>query len=114
MKIDTPRVTFKDRFYLKLLTIEQVEAYLTKKGWTPTGDSKDGKYSLWEHFNENRFLVRVPKDRDNEEHYATKMSEIIFGCESQENRSQLEIWAQMAKVRIKFTQAIPRKSKNAA
>lgn len=109
------KVTIKDRDALAEITAEGAVKWLIKHKWTMHTNEKVENNIILGHFfyktiGDNVTTVMVPLNSERKD-YPGQMAELLFKVETTENKSQLEIWAEMASYKLVLKKRPPRKDK---
>ena len=103
------RVTIKDREAIMALTVDQIKKYLSSKGWYKKEDyvksfangDRKAIAELWSQDSgpANTSALLIPNSSEVID-YAARVSELLILLEQKENRSQLEIYADISQLSI--------------
>lgn len=103
--INSIKVTIKDRNALQLIAMERISEYLFEKDWSLETRIDENELELGSRWTKtkgnNTYSIFVPTKHDKRD-YASRVSEILLELEKVEDRSQLDIWAELAGYEIRI------------
>ena len=88
------RAVVKDTAAIAALRPSNIISYLRSRGWGKFNE-RQGQFSVWSHINYPDAEVVVPLKREASD-FVTRLAEILQELEDAENRSQLDILADLA------------------